>query len=100
MGKSVLGENEGIRVIPGADGSVKDESVYKGKIISDLRWMQPIRLQDKLQKIFAAACERRKRSNMFAVFGKEKRTNPADHAGETSDGRPISAASVEEAVNI
>ena len=26
-GKSVLGENEGIR----ADGSVKDESVYKGK---------------------------------------------------------------------
>ena len=52
-GKSVLGENEGIRVIPGR--------------------MQPIRLQDKLQKIFAPHAKK-KRSNMFAVFGKEKRT--------------------------
>ena len=35
--------------------------------------MQPIRLQDKLQKIFAPHAKK-KRSNMFAVFGKEKRT--------------------------
>ena len=58
--------------------------------------MQPIRLQDKLQKIFAPHAKK-KRSNMFAVFGRET-NDPADHAGETSDGRPISAASVEEAV--
>ena len=96
-GKSVLGENEGIRVIPGRMDQSKMRAFYKGKIISDLRWMQPIRLQDKLQKNICAACEEEKIKYVRCL--RERETNdPADHAGETSDGRPISAASVEEAV--
>ena len=44
-----------------------------------------------------AACEEEKIKYVRCL--RERETNdPADHAGETSDGRPISAASVEEAV--
>ena len=71
-GKSVLGENEGIRVIPG-------------------------RFARQVTENICAACEEEKIKYVRCL--RERETNdPADHAGETSDGRPISAASVEEAV--
>lgn len=71
-GKSVLGENEGIRVIPGRMDQSKMRAFIRENNIG-LAVEQPIRLQDKLQKIFAPHAKK-KRSNMFAVFGKEKRT--------------------------
>lgn len=95
-GKSVLGENEGIRSYPAMDQSKM--RAFIRKIISDSRWMQPIRLQDKLQKIFAP-CEEEK-IKYVRCLREEKRTIRLDHAGAVSDGRSISAASAEEAVNI
>ena len=55
-GKSVLGENEGIRVIPGR----MDQSKMRAFI--------------RENNIGLAVDAKKKRSNMFAVFGKEKRT--------------------------
>ena len=65
-GKSVLGENEGIRVIPGRMDQSKMRAFIRENNIG-------LAVQDKLQKIFAPHAKK-KRSNMFAVFGKEKRT--------------------------
>ena len=73
-GKSVLGENEGIRVISGRmDQSKMRAFIRENNIGLAVDATLHFHLQDKLQKIFAPHAKK-KRSNMFAVFGKEKRT--------------------------
>ena len=95
-GKSVLGENEGIRVIPGRmDQSKMRAFIRENNIGLAVDATHPFARQ--VTENICAACEEEKIKYVRCL--RERETNdPADHAGETSDGRPISAASVEEAV--
>ena len=95
-GKSVLGENEGIRVIPGRmDQSKMRAFIRENNIGLAVDATHPF-VKTSYRNI-ATACEEEKIKYVRCL--RERETNdPADHAGETSDGRPISAASVEEAV--
>ena len=66
-GKSVLGENEGIRVIPGRmDQSKMRAFIRENNIGLAVDATHPFARQVTENK--------KKRSTMFAVFGKEKRT--------------------------
>ncbi len=70
-GKSVLGENEGIRVIPGRmDQSKMRAFIRENNIGLAVDATHPFARQVR-RKYSPHA---KKRSNMFAVFGKEKRT--------------------------
>ena len=89
-GKSVLGENEGIRVIPGRmDQSKMRAFIRENNIGLAVDATHPFARQ--VTENICAACEEEKIKYVRCL--RERETNdPADHAGETSDGRPISAA--------
>ena len=67
-GKSVLGENEGIRVIPGRmDQSKMRAFIRENNIGLAVDATHPFARQ--VTENICAACEEEKYSNMFAVFG-------------------------------
>lgn len=72
-GKSVLGENEGIRVIPGRMDQSKMRAFIRENNIGLAVDATPSVCKTSYRK-YLLPHAKKKRSNMFAVFGKEKRT--------------------------